>query len=632
MLSVLPSCLLSETAVAYPKFLPKTRYSLKQPQTLQMYHIRKRALLACDFCRHRKRRCDGAKPCSNCVSSAADCVYQELPFERVEVEPGPSSAVLDRLSRIETLLEQQSHQLHQLDARSSQSPYPASLSEQNEFTRFKAADHSSSLEPSQFLIPKNHAAQISSLLSLPQVREVIGDIPRDYFNRVENSLPLPPALENFHDGRLVLPVLDPQTLETLVGRYFQFAHPHHPLFTPATLGAWQRELLQSQDHGSIRTAICLCVYALGSLCNEQDEDSKSVETLGLEYFQPALKIIMKEMTWSFSPRIEVCQALLLAASYFAHLGRPLHTFRMGYNASHMFLFLAESRQYHISHDEFNNEEMRVFWQCFMVECDGITILNHSRTGIEPLADKMPLPQSLEAADNENHIYSIAEHAIRRLTNRIQNTLYDPDDTHQYSTLPPDPVYVWQRWGLQRLLSLSVELNRQLEEWHRSIPEYLRFPKGTTPLPNDRSRILRTRYYIAQHLIYRPFLLQTISKQPEYWSSAQSMAMDPDPINLTMPIILERSETCINACMNLFQNTIEMMDKRSPYLWQLSISCFSSLILLWLASNSTTLAHLVPPMRPMQSMVLEKLGRWAVKGSSFESQVQILEQLVFPDHN
>lgn len=39
-------------------------------------------LLACDFCRHRKRRCDGGQPCSTCQDANADCIYKELPVDR----------------------------------------------------------------------------------------------------------------------------------------------------------------------------------------------------------------------------------------------------------------------------------------------------------------------------------------------------------------------------------------------------------------------------------------------------------------------------------------------------------------------------------------------------------------------
>ncbi|KAI3318343.1 hypothetical protein HD806DRAFT_319034 [Xylariaceae sp. AK1471] len=599
-----------------------------------MNYTRKRALLACDFCRHRKRRCDGKKPCSTCKDSKADCVYQELPSDRVE-ESGPA-AVIDRLSRIEALLEQQSQQIYQLNVRPSQSPYPTSQSDhvsekQSDFMRVPA-DFDTSLEASPFLIPKNHAALATTLLACPQVRDVIGEYPRDYFFQVEEKLPLPGLLDQVHDGPLVWPVLDPETLDNLARSYFQHAHPHHPLFTPRTFKLWQTRLLEAQDLDGIRTSICLCVYALGALSSAQNGRQKAPETLGLEYFQPALKMITREVLWGFRPSILACQALLLAASYFAHLGRPLHSLRMGHFASQLFLDISESRQNHLTHVEFDDIEVRVYWQCFMVECDGVAELDVSRSGIEPLVDTMPLPQSLESSDNVNHIYSIAEHAIRRLLNRILSALYNPDSTHRYSILPPDPTHIWQTLSLQKLLSLSAELNRQLEQWYCSIPEYLRFPKGTDILPNDRSRILRTRYYMARHLIYRPFLLQTVSRQREDRSPSQSPLPELDVFSLPVPVVMERCETCIDSCVTYLHNAVNMINKRSLYLWTLSQGCMATLVMLWLAENSVPLRHLVPAVRPIQNAVLDRLRQWAVENSSFDVEVRIVEQLMFSDRS
>ncbi|KAI8629575.1 hypothetical protein F5Y19DRAFT_86161 [Xylariaceae sp. FL1651] len=600
-----------------------------------MNYTRKRALLACDFCRHRKRRCDGKKPCSTCKDSNADCVYQELPFDRVE-ETGPT-AVIDRLSRIEALLEQQSQQIYQLNVRSSQSPYPPSQSDyvsekQSDAMRSMPIDFDASLEASQFLIPKNHATLATTLLSFPQVRDVIGEYPRDYFFQVEEKSHLPGLLDHFHDGPLILPALDPGVLDPLITSYFQHAHPHHPLFTSRTLRTWHMRFLEAQDLDGIGTSICLCVYALGTLCSAQNSHQKGNETLGLEYFQPALKIIIREVVWGFRPSIQACQALLLAGSYFAHLGRPLHSLRMVQFASRLFLLIAESRQKHHAHADFDDTEVRTFWQCFMVECDGVAELDVSRSGIEPLGDTMPLPHSLESADDENHIYSIAEHAIRRLLNRIHSALYNPDSTHRYSTLPTDPTHIWQRLSLQKLLMLSAELNRQLEQWYRSIPEYLRFPKGSDPLPNDRSRVLRIRYYMAKHLIYRPFLLQTISRQREYRSPPQSPMPESDPFSLPLPVVMERCESCVESCVKYLYNVVDMIDKRSPYLWTFSQNCMATLVMLWLADNSAPLRNSVPAMRPIQNLVLERLRKWAVEDSSFEAEVRILEQFVFSDHS
>ncbi|KAI1174638.1 hypothetical protein F4777DRAFT_378028 [Nemania sp. FL0916] len=598
-----------------------------------MNYTRKRALLACDFCRHRKRRCDGKKPCFTCRESNADCVYQELPSDRIE-DSGPS-AVIDRLSRIESLLEQQSQQIYQLNIRSSQSPYPTSQSDyvsekQSEPVRL-LTDVDPSLESSTFLIPKNHAAVATTLLAFPQIREVMGEYPRDYFFQVEEKLPLG-LLDQVHSGPLTWPPLSADIMNTLAASYFQHVHPHQPLFTPRAFRSWQTRLLESHDLDGVTTSICLSVCALGALSSAQSSHQKAPDTLGLEYFQPSIKIMIREVVWGFRPNILACQALLLASSYFAHLGRPLHSLRMAHFASRLFLNILESRENSLTYTEPDDDEVRVYWQCFMIECDGTAELDTSRSGIEPLGDRMPLPQSLDSSDDRNHIYSIAEHAIRRLLNRILSALYNPETTHRYSILSPEPIRVWQRLGLPKLLSLSAELNRQLEEWYRQIPDYLRFPKGTDHLASDRPRILRIRYYTARHLIHRPFLLQTISRQQEAQSPGPSSLPESDPFSLPVPVVMERCEACIDSCVTYLHNAVDMIDKRSPYLWTFSQNCMAALVVLWLADNSAPVSHLVPAMQPIQNVVLDKLRQWAIGDSSFDATVQIMEQLIFSDRS
>ncbi|KAJ5279909.1 transcriptional regulatory protein GAL4 [Penicillium angulare] len=39
---------------------------------------RRRAVLACHSCRHRKSRCDGGRPCTQCKELGCDCVYQDV--------------------------------------------------------------------------------------------------------------------------------------------------------------------------------------------------------------------------------------------------------------------------------------------------------------------------------------------------------------------------------------------------------------------------------------------------------------------------------------------------------------------------------------------------------------------------
>lgn len=262
----------------------------------------------------------------------------------------------------------------------------------------------------------------------------------------------------------------------------------------------------------------------------------------------------------------------------------------------------------------------------LLSSDRIAELDVPRSGIEPLGDRMRLPHNTDPSDNENIIYFIAEHAIRRLLNRIHNSLYGPELAETSFT---GPNQAWQSLGLQKLLALSTELNRQLEEWYISIPDYLRPLKGTLPLPNDRARVLRLRYYAARHIIYQPFLLQMVCRQQEAQSPAGSSALSPDPYSES-PVFLEKCEACIDSCVTYLYNAVDMIDKRSPYLWTISQSCLACLIMLWLADNSPTLHTYVPHMQPIQDMVLTKIRKWAPDDSSLAAEAQIIEQLVFSD--
>ncbi|KAI0111387.1 hypothetical protein F4814DRAFT_440870 [Daldinia grandis] len=589
------------------------------------------ALLACDFCRHRKRRCDGKKPCSTCRDSNADCVYKELPFDRVE-DSSPN-AVIDRLARIESLLEHQSQQINQLSTHSSPLSYPPSQADyftayqqHSDYLPSTSAGIDPQLDSPQFLIPKGHATLTTTLLSLPQVRDLLGDYPREYFFEIEEKFPLPGLLGSLYDSPLVWPSLDLDGLNALAENYFRNVHPHHPLFTPNIFKSWQDQLIQERNMEDIGTSICFCVYALGTISSDREGNYEDDEALGLQFFQPALRIMLHKLVWDFRPGIGLCQALLLAASYFAHLGRPLHSWRMAQFASRIFLNLVESRKHNLSSAVFEEAELRTFWQCFTVECDRIAELDVPRSGIEPLGDRMRLPHNTDPSDNENIIYFIAEHAIRRLLNRIHNSLYGPELAESSFT---GPNQTWESLGLQKLLALSTELNRQLEEWYISIPDYLRPLKGTLPLPNDRARVLRLRYYAARHIIYQPFLLQMVCREQEVHSPAGSSALSPDPYSES-PVFLEKCEACIDSCVTYLYNAVDMIDKRSPYLWTISQSCLACLIMLWLADNSPILHTCVPHMQPIQDMVLTKIRKWAPNDSSLAAEAQIIEQLIFSD--
>jgi hypothetical protein len=155
-------------------------------------------------------------------------------------------------------------------------------------------------------------------------------------------------------------------LDGLVRNYFSYVHPRAPLFSAAQFRQWSSKVYEKGPDDSIGTAICLVVWALGSLAAPSLLGSSDVAPLRsssssllpdpsvqrhnqgerdrftLLLFQPAMKIILHYTLWEFGPAsLDICQALLLAASYFSHVGRLLHNARIVYLASRQLIRLIE---------------------------------------------------------------------------------------------------------------------------------------------------------------------------------------------------------------------------------------------------------------------------------------------------
>lgn len=230
---------------------------------------------------------------------------------------------------------------------------------------------------------------------------------------------------------------------------------------------------------------------------------------------------------------------------------------------------------------------------------------------------------MDAREDHDIIYFMAETAIRKLLNRIHSSLYSTDnwDIPPLAENSPAPGSL----SVHRLLALSSELNRQLEEWYYSIPANLRPPIGVESITNDRGKVLRIRYYAARHIIHRPFVLYVATQTGP--SPSGSSPATPTGGAIPIPrVVLEKCEICIASCRNYLYNVVEMLDKRSPYLWTFSQSCMACLLVLSIADACPQLRPLTPEIKPLQAMVLLKLQRWATRGSSFEAEVRILESL------
>ena len=284
------------------------------------------------------------------------------PCASVDSPTSSTEALAERLARIEALLEHQGQQLsdlvHVSGAAVTQTTafalpplyLPPELAAHSPAS--VSARSSQGLEPpgfdhlTQFLIPREHSTAANTLLSLPQVRYLVGDYPRTYFADIEQALPLPPQLDYLHATPPVWPALNPPLLDTLAENYYAVVHPNHPLFNRQVFQQWKILVYENGLSDTMESAICCCVWALGAMVCRDDvfttpSEQLERDELALNFFQPALRLILHRSTWTFKPNLEICQALLLAGTFFSHTGRPLHNAKMVNLASNHFLQLLD---------------------------------------------------------------------------------------------------------------------------------------------------------------------------------------------------------------------------------------------------------------------------------------------------
>jgi hypothetical protein len=261
---------------------------------------------------------------------------------------------------------------------------------------------------------------------------------------------------------------------------------------------------------------------------------------------------------------------------------------------------------------------------------------------------MPLPRTLEPAENDSMLYFVAEIAVRRLMNRIHSSLYSTEHpelavpgTRNASALAGDP-----KFNLNKLLTLGYELNRQLEEWYTSIPPAIRPPIGSEPVPHERGLVLRLRYYAARHVIHRPFVLYAVLRDeaagtvspllanspPVLFAEASGPATRANPNTHAFPahMLLDMCNNCISSCQAFLVNAMDLLEQRSPYVWTFSQHCLACILVLVLADSCSALRSITPDPKPLRDMLVVRLRTCPTRGSSFNSEADILEKLEMRD--
>lgn len=225
--------------------------------------------------------------------------------------------------------------------------------------------------------------------------------------------------------------------------------------------------------------------------------------------------------------------------------------------------------------------------------------------------------------------------MRRLMNRIYGSLYSPEnidfsllaENASSSEIPP----------LNRLLILTSELDRQLEQYYGTIP--ILPPIAVDPISTDKRRLLTLRYSYARQVIYRPFILYVALQQPSQYflpvptRLASPTTRSPTPQRLastfSVPsrIVMEKCQTCIQACEAYIWSAVEILGKRTPHLWSVSQSCLVCFVVLYLASLSPQLQRLVPDLGVVAGAIVPQIQKWATPDSALEALVRFFTTLL-----
>ncbi|CAH0028426.1 unnamed protein product [Clonostachys rhizophaga] len=584
---------------------------------------------------NRKRRCDAAKPtCSNCSEMDIECHYDHQPSQRIDTTGG-TREILNRLRDIEAILENQSEHIASLSAESR--PIPSQFQNHNEaspqsqpgvpirgmqgeatFDSWSFSPPSQAAMPMStnlppLTIPVKHKTSSSYLLGLPAMKALIGEYPSDLFFLLESSHPLPPEL-SFDDLLGSRPDIEitREVADELVSQFFSSTHHNHPILDREEFQAVYMSFWDNGPDSSIGSALCMVIFALATVASSHPNTEQfSSSPPGMSFMQHALPTLIVQSSWSFSSSLLLPQALVLASVYFAYIVRPLQSWRLIYSATTILQFRLSGIQAGEESPSSRESVIRLFWSCFLVECDRLAELELPRSGLQQLTDEVSLPSCTNLGLMPSTCY-LAEISIRRLLNRIHNSLY-PRKKHvlTLSSTTLTAVDDYSIEDVSSMVSVCDELHSQLETWHASIPEGFRphLDVGTPGIEsNTREPVLRIRYFAALHIIYRPFLLYIVTHGVEHATE----------------VMFEKASVCIEACRRYLHSTSLVLAGPSQYTWTFSLSTLGAIVILTLASLNPHLRHLIADIDELQTTAIRNIRPWAF--SSLEAVVSILEDL------
>ncbi|OPB46424.1 hypothetical protein A0O28_0065450 [Trichoderma guizhouense] len=429
-------------------------------------------------------------------------------------------------------------------------------------------------------IPLGHQTSTSNLLTLPQMRPLVGDYPEDFIFRVEESRSPSAAMDFMTAPGLQEKDIDRTVTDDYLSSFLALVHACHPIFDRDDLLANYETAMREGLGSDVRSGVILAVLALGATASDAIDNGDNGNT-GDACMQRALRILVPAWTLSFSGSIQLTQGLILCKDIL-------------------------SGQAEIQ------ELTRLSWISFIIESDMIAEFHQPRSGIDVLVDRMPFP-NYGTNPKLEHLCVLAEISARSLLNRMHHAIYFTDSLTIYAGRALDSLASSQQSSLQpdaSLLRVCSELNSQLDRWYDGLPVDIKPDLFDRAPGNRQACILRLRYWSAKQSIFRPFVIHATSSQYE-----------KEDVEVP-PAVVAQCKVCLAACRAFLHGAIYLLSERTPYAYsslQFTLNCF---LVLALAANSPHLGHLAEDIDSDHQIVVEALEPWARPGSSIEHALEI----------
>jgi hypothetical protein len=184
-------------------------------------------------------------------------------------------------------------------------------------------------------IPLSHSSTTGNLLRSAPAKALLGHYPADLFLHIELRRPIPDGLQLIPvpTSQINLPTLQPDETDILIQNFFRLVHHFHPILDQRAFHDLYNRTIDDGLRPDLASALVLVVLALGAVAAATPNLSEPSWHPGIQYFTPAVRLLLAESLCSFGGNPILPQALYLAALYYSYISRPLLAWRLVHMAS-----------------------------------------------------------------------------------------------------------------------------------------------------------------------------------------------------------------------------------------------------------------------------------------------------------